>query len=358
MSISKEAVQAALRAIKDPATGKDVLEAGVVKALNADGDTLRYVMEVEPERATAMQAVKDAVDTALEALPGVGSVAGVMTAHTPEKAPPNLKAAQGGGKPAPEPPKKIPGVDRMIAIASGKGGVGKSTVTSNLAAALAAEGRRVGILDADIYGPSMPRMMGAKGMPESPDGRRMIPAEQHGVKVISMGLMMREDEAVVWRGPMLMSALMQMLQQVEWGELDILLLDLPPGTGDVQITLAQKTALNAAIIVSTPQDVALLDARKGISMFRKVGTPIMGMIENMSTHVCTKCGHEEHLFGHGGVAEEARRQGAPLLGEIPLGLAVREGGDSGVPVVVGAPDSPQAQSFRKIAQDMIAAGHA
>ncbi|MGV6812921.1 MAG: Mrp/NBP35 family ATP-binding protein [Brevirhabdus sp.] len=358
MGISKEAITAALKAINDPATGKNVLDAGVVKALNIDGDTVRYVMEIEAERATAMQAVKEAVDAALKGIDGVGGVAGVMTAHTAEKAPPSLKAAQGGAKPKAEPPKRIAGVDRMIAIASGKGGVGKSTVTSNLAAALAAEGRKVGILDADIYGPSQPRMMGAKGMPESPDGRRMIPAENHGVKIISMGLMMREDEAVVWRGPMLMSALMQMLGQVEWGELDILLLDLPPGTGDVQITLAQKAALNAAIIVSTPQDVALLDARKGISMFRKVGTPIMGLIENMSMHVCAKCGHEEHLFGHGGVAEEARRQGAPLLGEIPLGLAVREGGDKGVPVVVSHPDSPQAQAFRKIAQDMIAAGQA
>jgi len=358
MGISKEAIQAALQAIKDPATGKDVLAAGIVRALNVDGTTLRYVMEVEADRATAMQAVKDSVDTALRGIDGVGEVAGVMTAHTPEKAPPSLKPAQGGAKPKAEPPKRIPGVDRMIAVASGKGGVGKSTVTSNLAAALAAEGRKVGILDADIYGPSQPRMMGAKGMPDSPDGRKMIPAEQHGVKVISMGLMMREDDAVVWRGPMLMSALMQMLGQVEWGELDILLLDLPPGTGDVQITLAQKAALNAAIIVSTPQDIALLDARKGISMFRKVGVPILGMIENMSTHVCSKCGHEEHIFGHGGVAEEARRQGAPLMGEIPLGLAVREAGDKGVPVVISDPDSLQAQAFRKIAQDMIAAEYA
>lgn len=358
MGISKEAITAGLAQVKDPATGQDVLTAGVVKALNIDGGTVRYVMEVEADRAAAMQPVKEVVDATIRAVAGVETVAGVMTAHAAEKAPPSLKPAQGGAKPKPEPPKKIAGVDRMIAIASGKGGVGKSTVTSNLAAALAAEGRKVGILDADIYGPSQPRMMGAKGMPDSPDGRRMIPAEQHGVKVISMGLMMREDEAVVWRGPMLMSALMQMLGQVEWGELDILLLDLPPGTGDVQITLAQKAALNAAIIVSTPQDIALLDARKGISMFRKVGVPIMGMIENMSTHICSKCGHEEHIFGHGGVAEEARRQGAPLMGEIPLGLAVREAGDKGVPVVISHPQSPQAEAFRKIARDMIAAEYA
>jgi ATP-binding protein involved in chromosome partitioning len=275
---------------------------------------------------------------------------------------PNLKPHGAAPKVPPKPlaqgPAKLPGVDRVIAIASGKGGVGKSTLTANLAVALAARGKKVGLLDADVYGPSQPRMLGVSGRPSSPDGNIILPLRNHGVTVMSLGLMVEEDEALVWRGPMLMGALQQMLSQVQWGALDVLIVDLPPGTGDVQMTLAQKAQLNGAIIVSTPQDVALLDARKGIDMFNQLGTPILGMIENMSTHICSNCGHEEHTFGHGGVTAEAAKLGVPLLAEIPLHLDIRLAADGGAPIVVSKPDSPQAAGFRSVAKQLIALGHA
>ncbi|MBT4829222.1 MAG: Mrp/NBP35 family ATP-binding protein, partial [Marinovum sp.] len=269
------------------------------------------------------------------------------------KPPPDLKTKRKSESKGPE---RIPGVEHIIAIASGKGGVGKSTVASNLACALAAEGRRVGLLDADIYGPSQPRMLGVSGRPASPDGKTILPLRNHGVTMMSLGLMTNEGQAVVWRGPMLMGALQQMLMQVQWGALDILIVDLPPGTGDVQMTLAQKTEVDGAIIVSTPQDVALIDARKGIDMFNQLKTPILGMIENMSTHICTKCGHEEHLFGHGGVVAEAAKLGVPVLAEIPLDLNIRIASDGGAPIVVSDPESPQAQVFRKTARALVAQG--
>ena len=243
-------------------------------------------------------------------------------------------------------------------MASGKGGVGKSTVAANLACALAAEGRRVGMLDADVYGPSQPRMLGVSGRPQSPDGKIILPLRNFGVTMMSIGLMSNDDQAVVWRGPMLMGALQQMLTQVQWGALDVLIVDLPPGTGDVQMTLAQKAHLDGAVIVSTPQDVALMDARKGIDMFNQMGTPILGMIENMSTHICTNCGHEEHVFGHGGVRAEAEKLGVPLLAEIPLHLDIRMAADGGAPIVVSKPDSAQAQGFRAVAKALIEAGKA
>ena len=245
-------------------------------------------------------------------------------------------------------------IDRIIAIGSGKGGVGKSTVTSNLAVALARAGRRVGLLDADIYGPSQPRMMGISGRPASPDGQHIEPLHAHGVTVMSIGLMLKEGEAVVWRGPMLMGAMQQMLQQVNWGELDALLIDLPPGTGDVQLSLCQKAAVTGAIIVSTPQDVALLDARRAIDMFNKLKAPVLGLVENMSTYVCPNCGHEAHLFGHGGVAAEARQLGLPFLGELPLELDVRLAGDSGRPVALG--DGATAQAYARLADRLVRDG--
>ncbi|MGB0904416.1 MAG: Mrp/NBP35 family ATP-binding protein, partial [Mangrovicoccus sp.] len=226
--------------------------------------------------------------------------------------------------------------------------------SANLACALAQAGRRVGLLDADVYGPSQPRMLGVSGRPSSPDGKTILPLRNHGVTMMSIGLMTNEDQAVVWRGPMLMGALQQMIGQVQWGALDVLLVDLPPGTGDVQMTLSQKTQLDGAIIVSTPQDVALLDARKGIDMFQQLKVPLLGMIENMSTHICSECGHEEHLFGHGGVAAEAENLGVPLLAEIPLDLQIRLAADGGAPITVTQPDSAQAKAFQAVAQALIA----
>ncbi len=350
MTLSREDVLAALREVKDP-SGADIVEAGLVRALNVDDRAVRFVMEVaSPEPYMAVKAEAEGKLTAL----GAASVSIVMTAHSQQAPPPDLKM---GRKAEPAGPEKVPGVDRIIAIASGKGGVGKSTIAANLACALAAEGRRVGMLDADVYGPSQPRMLGVSGRPQSPDGKLILPLRNFGVTMMSIGLMTNEDQAVVWRGPMLMGALQQMLTQVQWGALDVLIVDLPPGTGDVQMTLAQKAHLDGAIIVSTPQDVALLDARKGIDMFNQMNTPILGMIENMSTHICSACGHEEHVFGHGGVTAEAEKLGVPLLAEIPLHLDIRMAADGGAPIVVSKPDSAQAQGFRTVAKALIADGN-
>ena len=244
---------------------------------------------------------------------------------------------------APPPKIALPGVKHIVAVASGKGGVGKSTVAANLAVALAQEGRRAGLLDADIYGPSQPRMMGVSERPKSPDGKTILPLHAHGVTLMSIGLMLKGDEAVIWRGPMLMGALQQLMGQVAWGELDALIVDLPPGTGDVQLTLSQKYAIAGAIVVSTPQDVALMDARKALDMFVKTRVPVLGLVENMSAYVCPNCGHEAHIFGHGGARAEAERLGVPFLGEIPLDLAIRVSGDEGLPIVAARPESAEAR---------------
>ncbi len=349
MAISREDVLAILKTVEIPG-GADIVSAGMVRALALDGADVRFVLEIDPAQSGAMQAVQADAERKLAELAGIGKISVVMTAHS-AKAPPELRpsgAASGQGG-----PQAIPGIDRIIAVASGKGGVGKSTVSANLAVALAAEGRRVGLLDADVYGPSQPRMLGVSGRPASPDGKTILPLRNHGVTLMSIGLMTRDEEPVVWRGPMLMGALQQMLTQVQWGALDVLIVDLPPGTGDVQMTLAQKAELTGAIIVSTPQDIALLDARKGITMFEKLGVPILGMIENMSTHICSQCGHEEHVFGHGGVAKEAAKMGVPLLAEVPLAMDIRETSDGGAPIVVSKPDSPQSAVFRSVARHLI-----
>mmetsp|Transcript_28967 Transcript_28967/g.55471 ORF Transcript_28967/g.55471 Transcript_28967/m.55471 type:complete len:327 (-) Transcript_28967:807-1787(-) len=324
-----------------------------MRALNVAGGTVRFVMEINPADAAIYEDIKAQAEAALGAMDGVEQVSIVLTGHTEKAPPPDLGMAK---KAEPKGPQKIPGIDRILAIASGKGGVGKSTVSANIACALAQQGRRVGLLDADVYGPSQPRMLGVSGRPASPDGKTILPMRNHGVTMMSIGLMTNEDQAVVWRGPMLMGALQQMMTQVQWGALDVLIVDLPPGTGDVQMTLAQKAPVDGAIIVSTPQDVALIDARKGIDMFNQLHVPIVGMIENMSTHICSNCGHEEHVFGHGGVAAEAAKLDIPLLAEVPLDLQIRLASDGGAPITVSQPDGPQAKAFQDVAAALVAKG--
>ncbi|MES2144460.1 MAG: Mrp/NBP35 family ATP-binding protein [Pseudomonadota bacterium] len=357
MAVDRDGVLGVLARIPLPGGG-DLVGRDMIRALTVEGGTVRFVIEAAtPDEARALGPVQAAAEAALAALPGVTSVQVVMTAHGPaaKPAPPSLKIGQ---HPAPQQggPQRISGIDRIIAIASGKGGVGKSTVASNLAVALARQGRRVGLLDADIYGPSQPKMMGVSKRPASPDGKIIEPLVAHGVTMMSIGLMLKENEAVVWRGPMIMGALQQLLGQVAWGRLDILIIDLPPGTGDIQLTLCQRTHLTGAIVVSTPQDVALLDARKALDMFDKLKTPVLGLIENMSTYICPNCGHEAHIFGHGGVAAEAARLDLPFLGELPLALEVRIAGDSGTPIAAG--QGPQADAYARLAARLVAGGMA
>ncbi|KPQ06739.1 MAG: ATP-binding protein involved in chromosome partitioning [Rhodobacteraceae bacterium HLUCCA12] len=359
---TREQVLEALRAVTLP-DGGDLVGRDLVRALVVDDGMVRFVLEAEtPDDARKLEPVRAQAERAVLALPGVARVSVALTAHGPAPRQPAAPARPpaGGGGDAPAlkigrhptaGPSSVPGVKRIIAIGSGKGGVGKSTVSANLAVALAREGWRVGLLDADIYGPSQPRMMGVDKRPASPDGKTILPPSAHGVTMMSIGLMLREDEAVIWRGPMLMGALQQLLTQVQWGDLDVLIVDMPPGTGDVQLTLCQKFDVTGAIVVSTPQDVALLDARKALRAFQTLKTPILGLVENMSTFICPKCGHEEHIFGDGGVKREAEKLGLPFLGELPLSVEVRLAGDGGVPVA--ATDSPVAEAYRRMARRLI-----
>ncbi|MFV0491474.1 MAG: Mrp/NBP35 family ATP-binding protein [Pseudorhodobacter sp.] len=355
METDREKVVALLAQVECPGGGT-LVSRDLVRALTVADGTVRFVIEAgSAEEARAFAPVQAQVEDLIRALPDVVSVQVVMTAHgpAPKAEAPNLKI---GRHPTPQQggPQPLVGVDRIIAIASGKGGVGKSTVSSNLAVALARQGRRVGLLDADIYGPSQPRMFGVSQRPASPDGKKIIPLQAHGVTLMSIGLMLKDGEAVVWRGPMIMGALQQLLGQVEWGELDVLLVDLPPGTGDVQLTLCQRTKLTGAIVVSTPQDVALIDARRALDMFAKLKTPVLGLVENMSVYHCPNCGHEAHLFGHGGVAAEAAALDLPFLGELPIDLAVRQGGDDGLPVAMG--EGPTADAYARLAERLIGGG--
>jgi ATP-binding protein involved in chromosome partitioning len=327
--------------IKDALRTVNGLNLDMVSGLAIKDGHVAFAIEVDPKHAPHLEPLRQAAEKAVDAVPGVLSVSAVLTAQKPAPAPQQPKA--GGGK------QLVPGVRTIIAVASGKGGVGKSTTAVNLALALAAKGLKVGILDADIYGPSQPRMMGISGKPRSPDGKTIEPLTNYGVKVMSMGFLVPEDTPMIWRGPMVMGALEQMLRDVTWGELDAMVIDLPPGTGDAQLTISQRVPVTGAVIVSTPQDIALLDARKGLNMFRKVEVPVLGIIENMSYHVCSNCGHVEHIFDHGGAKREAARLGTEFLGELPLHIAIRETSDGGHPIVVSQPDSEHAKAYRRIA---------
>jgi ATP-binding protein involved in chromosome partitioning len=355
--VTRDEVIAVLSSITVP-QGGTLWGSDLVRALTVEGGEVRFVIEApSAEAARALETARHAAEAALGRLSGVVRVQAVTTAHGgPAKAPPpDLKI---GRHPTPQQggPQPVTGVDRILAVGSGKGGVGKSTVSSNLAVALARQGRRVGLLDADIYGPSQPRMMGVNRRPASPDGKTILPLVAHGVTMMSIGLMLREGDAVIWRGPMLMGALQQMLGQVAWGRLDVLIVDLPPGTGDVQLTLCQRSAVTGAIVVSTPQDVALLDARKALKMFETLNTPVLGLIENMSSYACPNCGHVEHIFGHGGVRAEAERLGLPFLGELPISLGTRIAGDAGTPIAAG--EGPEAEAYAALAARLVAGGMA
>ncbi len=361
MPQTRETILETLRTMTLPGGG-DLVSQDMIRAVQVQGSKVSFIIEAPtPEAAQAMGGVRQAAETLISKLDGVEAVTVALTAHGPAKpapqpqqAPPSLKV---GGHMRPQEGSMRPaGVQRIIGIGSGKGGVGKSTVASNLAVALARLGRRVGLLDADIYGPSQPRMMGVNKRPSSPDGKRIIPLHAHGVTCMSIGFMLPEEKAVVWRGPMLMGALQQMLTQVEWGELDVLLVDLPPGTGDVAMTLCQKSEVTGAIVVSTPQDVALLDARKALNMFETLKTPILGLIENMAVYHCPNCGHEAHIFGEGGVRAEAEKMDLPFLGALPIDLDTRIAGDSGTPIAAG--DGPMAEAYASLAKRFIDGGMA
>ncbi len=350
--VTESQILDALRTVVDPDRGQDIVSLGMVSGLVIKDGNVGFAIEVDPQRGPRLEPLRKAAEKAVDALPGVLSVTAVLTA---EKAPSSesrsAAGAQAGPRPGGAPGEPLaPDVKHIVAIASGKGGVGKSTVAVNIALGLAAAGHSVGLLDADIYGPSQPRMMGISGRPTSDDGRTLDPMENYGVKVMSMGFLVAEETPMIWRGPMVMSALQQMLRDVNWGELDVMIVDMPPGTGDAQLTMAQQVPLAGAVIVSTPQDIALLDARKGLNMFRKVDVPVLGIVENMSYFQCPECGHRAHIFSHGGARREAERLGVDFLGEIPLDVAIRETSDGGRPIVVSDPESPHAKAFRTIAE--------
>ena len=348
--LTSERVLAALRQIRHPHRGDDVVSLGMISGVAIKNGKVGFAIEVHPAEAKALEPLRKAAEQAVRAIPGVLSCAAVLTAERAPGGRPGAGPAPSlGAQQRPAPPTLVPGVRAVVAVASGKGGVGKSTTAVNLAMGLAAIGQRVGLLDADIYGPSLPRMSGLAGRPAAADGQKLRPMEAHGVKVMSMGFLIEEDAPMIWRGPMVQSALQQMLGDVLWGELDVLVVDMPPGTGDAQLTMAQKVPLAGAVIVSTPQDIALLDARKAINMFRKVDVPVLGIVENMSYFCCPNCGHRTEIFAHGGARACAAKYGVDFLAEIPLDLRVRETSDEGRPIVVSEPDHQVAEAYRNLA---------
>ena len=337
MAISELQVQTLLKEVIDPNTGKDLVSAKSTRNIKINGDDIALNVILGYPAKSVQQEISDLVEAKLKTIPGVGKVnvevSSKIVSHSVQRG-----------------VKLVPGIKNIIAVASGKGGVGKSTTAVNLALGLAVEGANVGILDADIYGPSQPTMLGISGHPDSKDGKSLEPMEGHGLQVMSIGFLVDPETPMVWRGPMVTQALEQLLNDTKWRDLDYLVVDLPPGTGDIQLTLAQRVPVTGAVIVTTPQDIALIDARKGLKMFEKVGVPIIGIIENMSIHICSKCGHEETIFGSGGAEKMGKDYDVEFLGALPLDMQIREQADSGKPTVVAAPDSRVAEIYRQIAR--------
>ena len=358
--LSRDLVVEALKGIRGPDLDGNIVDLGMVSDVFISDGKVYFSINVPAERAQELEPLRQAAERTVKALPGVKGAVVSLTAERkqgsapPPPRPPAAAPAHGHNHgPAPSGQQRtkagVPGIDAIIAVASGKGGVGKSTTSVNLALALKANGLRVGILDADVYGPSMPRLLGITGRPQQIENRIIVPMENYGIKVMSMGFLVDEGTAMIWRGPMVQSALMQMLREVAWGDLDVLVVDMPPGTGDAQLTMAQQVPLSGAVIVSTPQDLALIDARKGLNMFNKVEVPVLGIVENMSYFIAPDTGNRYDIFGHGGAKAEAETIGVPFLGEVPLTISIRETSDAGTPVVVSEPDGPQAKIYRDIA---------
>ncbi len=368
MAVTKEQIVAALAKVASPG-GAALPEAKVLSDIVVSGDKVFFSITVDATAVQAWEPVRAAAEAAVRAVPGVKSAlvaltaeraAGSAAARGPQPAhvanqprKPAAPAAHGHAHGAERKKAGIPGVDAIIAVASGKGGVGKSTTAVNLALGLRDLGLKVGMLDADIYGPSLPKLFAIKERPETIDGKRLKPIERYGLKIMSIGFLIEEETPMIWRGPMVMSALTQMLHEVEWGKLDIIVVDMPPGTGDAQLTMAQQVPLKGAVIVSTPQDLALIDARRGVAMFKRVNVPVLGVVENMSYFLCPECGTRSDIFSHGGARHEAERLGVPFLGEVPLHMTIREKSDSGLPVVATEPDGPHAKIYRDIAAKVL-----